>query len=310
MYKLLLAVLLLVVSLEANGSCPPKNCGYNAPYRVQTCYDLFFEVDFLYWQGLEEGLSIGASQTEIIDPCFSFDPGVRVLAGTFFSWDNWCFQGEFTRFYQDSKTTKSDPIIFPYWVSTTETFTDTIAKWKLKFDEASIALGRECYLGRCITGKIHIGLEGLWIRQDFIAKYMNSSTNVKSDNNLSMWGLGPRMGWDTKWLFLKNFQIFTEIRGSIVYADFYENDHEVFTNGALTERITSDNDWYLTPILDMSMGFGWGCYYKRCYINLKAGYSARILWNQSRFFKNVQTMYSSNGNLYLQGLTLYFTFYF
>lgn len=299
-----------LLPLEAKEPCPPKNCGFNAPYVIKTCYELFFEVDFLYWQALEENLSIGSTSNEILSPCYSFDPGVRVLGGTFFSWDNWSFQGELTHFFQNNKTTASSSGVRPYWASTTDTFSDTIARWKLYFDEVALSLGREYYVGKCTTSRVHVGLEGLWIRQDFQVKYIQDSQLLQSENELKSWAVGPRIGWDTKWFIVKNLLIFTEVSGAMVYSDFYKNDHEVFLNDSLTEKISSGGSWYLRPILNMNMGFGWGCYYKRCYINLKAGYSATVLWNQNLFFKNFQSMCSSNGDLYLHGLTLYFTFYF
>lgn len=308
--KLVVLILLTMTGLCAERPCPPKKCGYNSPYKIRTCYDLFFEVDVLYWQALEENLSLGRTETETICPTFEFDPGFRAMAGTFFSWDNWSFQVEYTRFYQDTKKTKANSTIIPYWAATTDTFDDLFAKWYMKFDEFSLSLGRDAYFGGYTTFKFHVGLDSLLIRQALLARYIKPTITLKSDNCLSMWGVGPRMGWDTKWFFCRQFQIFTEIRGALVYSNYYENYHQVTSNDILTERIMVGDQGFVSPILDMSLGFGWGRFYKKTYINLKAGYSARVLWNQNLFFKNTSSLYQCNGDLYLHGLTLYFTFYF
>lgn len=308
--KFSVLILFIMTGLFAKRPCPPKTCGYNAPFKVKTCYDLYFEIDVLYWEGLEENLSIGSTGTETIYPNFEFDPGFRAIAGTFFSFDNWSLQGEYTRFHQDTKKTKASSSITPYWAATTELFDDTLAKWYLKFDEAAISLGRDAYFGSCTTSKFHLGLNALLLQQDYLVRYMSPSTILKSNNDLSMWGIGPRIGWDTKWLFCRGFQIFSGIRGSLIYASYYENSHKVYTNDTLTESIEFEDQSLVRPILDLSLGFGWGCYYKKAYINLKAGYSAKVLWNQNLFFKNTSSLYQCNGDLYLHGLTLYFAFYF
>lgn len=309
MKKIFYSFFILFGVLEAKECCPPKVCGYNAPYKILTCNDLFIELDFLYWQGLEENLTLGCNQSSNIYFPYKFSPGFRIQAGKFFSWDDWQVFVEYTRFYQTVRKNEESEEIYAYWAPTTDVFTSVRGKWGLKFDEASLSLGRDAYVGKCTTSKIHIGLEGLWIRQRLRAKYSNVSNLIDSKNELCSWAIGPRIGWDTKWLICNGFQIFTEVRGALVYTDYTTNKQNIYTNDVLNYSITKDCSGYIRTILDMSMGFGWGCYFKKAYFNLKAGYSARVLWNQNQFIQN-PCYYSNNADLYLHGLTLYFAFYF
>jgi|GEM_PF-6275361 len=310
MRKLFIVFIILLGFLEAKVVCPPESCGYSAPYKINTCNDLMLEMDFLYWQAIEDNLSIGATDTEILCVPFEFDPGFRAQAGMTFNWDNWQVIAEYTRYAQGIRRQRSRINIVPYWIVSDRRYSQTDAKWNLRYDSGAISLGRDAYVGKCSTARIHIGIEGMRVRQRMDVSYYNGQGETRSDNNLRSWAVGPRMGWDTKWFICSTFNFFSEVRGALLYTDFTTNDQEVYLNGDLVGKAIKGNECAVNPKVDISAGFGWGKCIRRMYFQLKAGYSATILWNQNQFIKNTSNAYSSNGDLYFHGLTLYFAFYF
>ena len=64
MFKYYVSLFVFLFSSLAAGSCQvPCQAGYNAPYRIKSCLDVFTRVQFLYYQALEEGLDLGSDQT-------------------------------------------------------------------------------------------------------------------------------------------------------------------------------------------------------------------------------------------------------
>lgn len=112
--------------------CPPQDCAYNAPYRIDLpCqWDLFVTGSFIWWEAKEENLSLGSiyslntdypsnpveeneSIFQFIPPItrklkdfeFQYCPGFQVGIGYNIGCDNWKIYGEYTYLRSNSSGT-------------------------------------------------------------------------------------------------------------------------------------------------------------------------------------------------------------
>ena len=210
-----LLILLSVVALSyCSEQCCANTCestegnaGYlhtaRGCYRNDICctsnrWGGIFTADLLIWQakidGLEfaaknsifqtQGLNINASN---IYPDFDWRPGVKVGLGLYIPCD-WDFYSNFTYFYTNSKTsTSAETSIFgfgliplirhPANVPTTPLrFGSASSQWKMDFYTLDFELGYAMIVSKYLDLRLHGGLKGAIINQEYTVQYRNGQT--------------------------------------------------------------------------------------------------------------------------------------
>jgi hypothetical protein len=342
----------------------PRTCAYNAPDGVDLLcqWDLFLTGSFIWLEAKQDNMSLGTTivrqDTSPTSPPgdkvdrsvnqfdFTYKPGFKVGLGMHFDCDNWDLYGEYTYFRSKVNSTISEvPFripetstegrIIPNWYSftTAATLTEAKGKWDLQMDIGDLELGRQYYVGRCLTFRTFAGFRGLWIRQEVDVTYgfFNDTASPATTNTytkvakLKSWAVGPRFGVDTNWNLCGGFRFFANPAASLLYTKFTntrQNGTLVTTvsntRSSFEDRMDYNGDpCFVLPQAEMTVGLGWGDYFccNRWYFDLEIGYTFNIFWDQNIFLETDMPFYIDEpdsstpskvkgGNLTLHGLVV------
>lgn len=320
--------------------CPPPSpsvCAYNAPYGIDLLceWDLFFTGSFLWLQATEENLNLGTIITEqggvpfvgpafinrnIVEFDFSFKPGFKVGVGLNFDVDNWQLYAEYTYLHQTINTsitprtaqTVSGGVttrqqIAPNWYPEQPSnfvFLEGSGEWELKLDLTQMQLAREYYVGKCLTFRNYVAVEGAWIRQQLDISFQGienvdlpeNSVLTSSTLKTKSWGVGPKVGLDMKWLFCTGFRFFANTSGALLftkYTTISERGNLIVDSETIPLNVTDQSAFtrspcFVRPIADITLGFGWGDYFfcNKWFFDLELGYTTSVFWSQNMFVVN------------------------
>ena len=324
--------------------------------------------DFLYWQANEDGLhySSGGNGTydslgellaitqHIDDLDFKWHPGFRLGIGTFIkSWDGWDLYLNWTHIKgSGSGSTSSDlqanpnsvnnflhPLIAlwgPTSIFSPAQLVGAASHWSLDYDTIDLELGREFWLGKAFSIRPTVGFRGAFIDQDCKTSYLSAipvqgvltleSQYYKADNDFKAFGL--RGGSSLNWHFAKNWNILSQVSGTLLYGNFdvkgkvhgIQNQMQNFTNPL--DIFVDRNYWRNRLELDAGIGLQWNRFFDRS----KRQVSFSVLYEITEWFQmnefilvehidvmNVtalQTLEPRGGTLGLQGITVKADFHF
>jgi hypothetical protein len=317
--------------------------GYNAPARidVRNTWDVFFTGSFIYWQPTEENLEVGISNVtplanlgtdgmngNVIDMNFRFKPGFQVGLGMNFDHDNWDGYAEYTWLRGTDDVSSNGPVdaganILPFWGHpdnvNSNGYNTATGQWRAKFDFVDGEMARSYYVGTRLSFRPFVGARAAWIRQSYIARYVNDGGNaiggtlqdVRVTNRTRSWGIGPRGGIGTNWMMGWGFRFFNDFSGDILYTRYtlqYEETDALAA--AFHQRVKQKHIDYLRTHLDFEMGIGWGSYFdnNNWHIDLSAAYGFQVFFDQNMFRHYGDDImransFVPNGNMYINGLT-------
>lgn len=325
--------------------CPTESA-YNAPYREASCWDLFGSASYIYWLAAEDNLELGLQGDLTFDPVLQFgdtsgkfvkndcdyNSGFKVGLGKNFCWDNWDLYAEYTWFHNTTTTsatgTAESPIsnlLWTMYLSNANLLTPfsqyerAKSKWELDLDILDVELSRPYYVGCKLLFRPHFGLRAAWIDQQYKLDFTESLLSTDVDANgivrasSDSWGIGPRAGFDTRWMFCGEFYFYGNFAASILYTDYSsiknsEVGGRVIVNslGPVSNSVTGSM-CTARPNMELALGLGWAdycdCDAQKWYLNLSVGYEFHTFWDQNVMRKVYQTN-ASGGNLYLHGLTV------
>jgi hypothetical protein len=328
--------------VSQNRSCPAPvccpavekvklTCAYNAPARIEVrgCWDLYASASFTYWQALQDNMEYAIVNTgtnsafngTVQNLGFDFEPGFKVALGMNFDHDNWDSRVEYTWFRgntSSSVTATAPDEIHPLLASpSSDTFLLASERWKLHMDLLDWELGRSYFVGKKLTFRPFIALRGAWIRQNVDVNYetpVNAfSGNVYVDKKSRSWAVGPRVGLSSDWLFCDGFRLFGNGSGDILFTRYTTLKSEQFQANIQQSSFeaTQRNLNTVRTHLDLELGLGWGTYFdcNNWHVDFAAGYNFQVFFNQNMFrsFNDdiaIAKSSATNGDLYIQGLTL------
>lgn len=321
--------------------CPPTGWGGS------------FDLSFLYWQAIEDSLDFAVKNNPILTPASNVyaDMNGRLI-GLHFKWDPafklnfslifpnaWDVDARWTFFYTASKHTTAHAAtvantssgIYPLWVLPQSyqvhpnVFARASGNWNLHLNTLDLELGANLFLSPKLQVRFHGGLKGISIFQLYRVKYFEGidiggaealpcSATMKS----RCYGLGPRLGFQGKWLFVKNWSFLSDFAGSLTLGSFRVKRDEF--DQALpdsrfpirTESSKFRETFYVyRPNLEALFGFGWDRTYGargNFSVGFLAAYEVQSYWEQNAFPQLVSEPisflnFSSRGNLYCHGLT-------
>ena len=243
----------------------------------------FLSFDVLYWQAKTGGTeycytnsSLTPASTAVLpitgnvkELDFSkWDWGFRVGAGYNFEHGDWDIYANYTYFTDNNSTITTaatvHPVNFRHIVSNTLTatgVTKATSQLKFGFNRIDVELGRDFFVERYLSLRPHIGLMTAWITQNQRSQYTGgdlglNTVTVKQNN--SYWGIGPRMGMNTKWFSCNGFSILGNVSGGLPYGRFDMDYDQEFSIDSETNDIDLDGDMHrFTPTVQMQLGFGY-----------------------------------------------------
>ncbi len=202
----------------------PRVCAYNAPAEInvgcQCDIDIFVTASFLYWQVLQDNMTIGLTdnipvgltaagagteasiQGNFIESKFHFKPGFKVGAGLNLQIDDWWAFAEYTRVHGDTdthsngpKSPTNDPTIFATFIhpfltqasfnlGAGQLFHTVKSSYRSNLDFVDAELGRTYYVGRRLIFHSSWGARAAWILQNIHVTYDNISAAGTVDPSL------------------------------------------------------------------------------------------------------------------------------
>ena len=322
--------------------------GYNSPARfdVKGGWDVFVTASYLYWEAKEKGLDYAITipaDAAVLAPVdynykvhsldFDYKSGFKVALGTNLNHDNWTLMLEYARLTgtHNSSTTRStdvytstpERLLSPWIYSTLETgtvfFTHLTGKWESKYNMFNLELARPCYVGTNLIFKPHMGLTTGWIDQEYTAvgTIVNNATTITSKAKSDSWIAGPRAGVDGHWLLGAGFDVEADVAGALVYQDFDVSFKQASNSWTTAYVYNSSKDVYqITPVLEGTIGLGWGTYLdsNNWQLSFQALYDFLYYFNQNQMRKltdqvlgmaaSTTRINSKADDLWLHGLTV------
>ena len=258
-------------------------------------------------------------RTKDID--FDRDWGLRFGLGYNFDHDGWDIRAQYTWFDSNgSASTRAglNSTVIPLRgsstiVRTTVAAVGTVndqflfcdsAKSQYDFDYSSIdlELGRAYYVSGKLSFRPHWGLKTAWIDQEQITRYTGGAptANGNNGNNLGLsyntvhikddcdfWGLGPRVGVDSKWYLGYGFSIFGNVAGALLFG-YFDVDHKERWSNAVDQRIKIHASRHaFSPTVQMQLGLRYDRYIhnNKQHLGIGLGFEANYWWRQNQMLK-------------------------
>ncbi len=183
------------------------------------------------------------------------------------------------------------------------------ASWDIHFNDIHLELGRNSYLSQYLKLRIHVGLQGSWINQDYHVRQtlLADSSIARLNLDQDFWGIGLRAGLNTAWQFTHNFSFYGNLAAAILWGQFEldRRDRSTLNDVTTTNIHTRVSPHTFEPILSLGAGFRWETWFSegRFHISFEAGWEHQLWILQNEFIK-VPTETDHIGDLVLQGLTI------
>lgn len=296
----------------------------------------FIAAEFLYWRADEDGLAYAANtrvspdltsyNAKDLDIHGEWKPGTRVAVGYLFdNFDQWDLTLGWTYFYDKANqrregstfptgvaiTSAPSHQLIPHWFAALgPTASSAEAHWNVHFNTVDLEVGRNYFISKNISLRPHMGVRGVWIDQDYKAKYngvwtvliiptaslpvaefLENHTKFKGD--LDYKGAGLVTGADLLWRFTPNWGFFGRVGGSLTYGrfdvkerfnGFRPNVGAVLTPVDVTVKRAFNR---VRANLETAAGFQWekGLYNDKYHISFRACYELSEWFQQNELFE-------------------------
>lgn len=283
---------------------------------------LFLSFDILYWHAKVGGTDYAFSfQPSIIQTGsillaraqghtkhndLDWDWGLKAGFGINLPHDGWDLGVEYTYFASNSTdaSTKAPPsALQPLRLYSTMLAIKAKSFFDLDYQNVDINLGKSYFLSQKLFVRPFVSVKSCWLDLDQNITYTASSLNdflfpgtertaghdFKSKNSSNFWGIGPRIGVNSKWFLGHGFSLFSDIAGSLLYGYFQTHYYEKippnnvqFADGGV---IKNRYKFHLfVPFVQMYGGLAWQGYvnHDKQYITLRFGYEVQYYWRANQ----------------------------
>jgi hypothetical protein len=201
-------------------------------------------------------------------------------------------------------------------------FDEAHQEWKLNFQSLDLAIIRPYFVGKKLLFRTLFGARLAWFTQIDEERFLDNAKLSEEGpagiytmkQNFCSWGIGLLSGWQSNWLLGKGFSLIGNGSFDLLYTRVSSaNSRFEWTETVslpVIYKFPDNRPDFLMPHMNLEFGFGWGTYFD-CYnwhADLSMTYNFQVFWGANLFrnFTSSQASISkaSNGNLYIQGLTL------
>lgn len=319
--------------------------------RVAHGVDLFITADFIWWKATQEGTQyafngfktdsnvanafVPASKGKTKNVAHDWAPGFKVGLGLNMGHDGWDIYAQYTwlRPSNSNSISSSDPnneIIGQYFANP-GIFSIFIggerasANWDLDFNVIDLELGRNFYLSQFLTMRPFIGLKGTWQSQDYkwrftsadftLATGVDATGPYRVHQDLDVWGIGVRGGFNIAWYMSKNWSIYGDLAWTALWSDYYElKRRDVLDDSTTNTSVTTvnvDNDTFYSVkyVGELELGLRWETWFydDNYHFSIQAGWEQQVWINWSHFVEILDEVWN---DLNFHGLNLKFRFDF
>lgn len=211
-----------------------------------------FSADVLYFQPVQDNLKYGETNTvslsppgHSVDQDFTYKLGFRGALHIPLYYDEWGLNISYMYFHPTMPTTrKVDPNQFLFMTLTQTYFVqvnnalniqcgEIKGNWALKMDVLNFEFKRSCWFGKTFFIEPILGIQGSEIRQRLVVEYGNLYINNgasgpngplinprKITSTSEVWGIGPEVGADMRFLLPQGFNMFFRAAFSSMFGQF------------------------------------------------------------------------------------------
>lgn len=292
-------------------------------------------------------------QGTVVGPSFNFRSGFKVGLGFDTDYDGWDFGVLYTWLYGKASNSfgVSDALDVPnnltLWAGnfTVLPFNQRAdialfqnsaqtgnAQWILHFNSVDADLGRAFFVSPRLILRPHFGLKGAWIKQLYNIEYNQegisglitapggtqqafvlAAEDYHIHNVQHAWGLGPRVGFDTTWMLLKDVSCFGNFSLAGLWGQFSttrvdtSNVMNLITHKVVVENFTAVNAKskfrQFMPVIETQIGFNYDYWLQDSRYRMRF----QLVWETQTWLDQNQFLEAGVfGNLGLQGLTASF----
>ncbi len=254
--------------------------------------ELFFYLDLLIWDALEEGLEFAYQNRQTqstqklvsFEPPSRFEPAFRLGAGGLFPFDRWGMEASYTFYSTNRKSSGSwsfDPGAAPgpgmisVWSAPSAFANHAIGarfihasnQWRLHASFVDLFLSRSCAISSFFSLKPFSGLRSAFLHQLYQADYspgnlaapgvqiFSSHVNMHCDSN----NIGPLFGCEALWRLGTRWSFFIDGSGALLASFFRSgrNETDQYSTGSLQTDVFSieEKGWLSLPQGQLSLGF-------------------------------------------------------
>jgi hypothetical protein len=277
--------------------------------------NVYVTADFIYWKAIEDDVVVAAKSpnflsgkgnlglTQYPTTHFAYSPGFEVGLGANMNYGDWDVYGNWTRLRNHNTTEHESSfnefVVVPLAIVgaiSPPVASSYKSRWKLNYDTFDFELGRAFVLSRRVTMRPFVGARAVWIHRsietnyeglqadydDFFqssALFLNGPIKLASRNDY--WGLGPRIGLNSRWLLgSTGFGLMANISGSLEAGPFKNwTTARVFGPTTLEGKILEKRVFTTRGNLDALVGFDFGKCFDWVYMYLSLGYDVSFWWN-------------------------------
>ena len=309
--------------------------------EVNKGLQLYVQGNFLYWTTREEGLYYAADTQVIAPPAqdvqlnsiigslkktdFDWDAGLKIGVGYNTPFDCWNLFANWTYFSSSANDTHNAPTTV-LWGHTSRqnaqfaSYAD--AHWKMKIHIIDLELGRSSWMGKSLSIRPFIGVEGTIIDQVFnifyiimpgpdVATPITNTIRPKSDFN----GIGLKSGANLNFYLGKAWSIYADLAASLIYGKFdcRLKTWNTFINTQQKVMIVNSKDTFhqSVPSLQLALGLDWADYLwsQNCLFGLQLGWEQQLWFGVNKMQHYIHKLdegklFQGNENLTLQGFVL------
>lgn len=206
-------------------------------------------------------------------------------------------------------------------------------KWEQQFYSVNMMLGKKFCISRQITFLPSFGLSNLIIfdiykthsKDGKIFAINPSNTTLQplssySRSQQDSYGIGPRVGVDTRWYFCQNSNFFAGAFGTLYYSYFYTKRHDKNNfqiqgqAPSVDELRIKHNISTIKPAIELMLGIN----YEHCivcknltpkFIKFSLGYGIEYIWKQNQLLQfddnvNDGNFFTLQGDLHMQEINV------
>ncbi len=263
----------------------------SAPMPSQNDSQIFFHLELLVWDALEEGLEYAYqnSQTQFaqnltsFEPPSQFEPAFRLGFGSILPYDHWTLEALYT-YYSTNRhalasfafdtTGSPGPGMISVWSAPSAfdgnligaRFINAANQWRLHASFLDLSLSRPSAISSFFSLEPLFGLRSAWLHQLIQINYssgnlaapgvniLSSHINMRCDSN----NVGPLFGCKAFWDIGKRWNVFVDGSGALLasYFSLGRNETDLYETGSLQTEVfgISEKGWMFRPQGQLSLG--------------------------------------------------------
>jgi hypothetical protein len=227
---------------------------------------------------------------------WDWNPGFRACFGGYLTFDDWNPEIKYTYMrIKDDTAINTKQNLFSFFLDINELdVAEPYAyaggeRWSGHHHVLDFTLGKPFHVSKFVIFNPFFGLRSAFIDQNMTFRLSYPRTNLpslKPQANNDYWGVGLHGGIKSEFFLGKNWNLFANFSGSLLYGHFdVKQQSRLNTTTTSTRGYNFTQDFYIdTTNVESTVGLAWGCLFNNDnnYINLSIAYEFQRWGDQNQ----------------------------